>query len=273
MTEAAAWRALTREMDVWASAGRRIDFWWRDDDAAAVTPALARLLSLSSRYAAPLALAVIPQSAEDALATLLEAEGAPVQILQHGFSHDNHAPEGEKKQELGPHRDLAVMESELARGQARLGTLFGPRALPLLVPPWNRIAPALTARLPGLGIKGLSTFGPRREKWPVPGLLQVNCQLDPFAWKPARRFIGAVEFLAALVEELKTRRGAAEVVDEPLGLMTHHLYHDDAVWNFLESLLYELHKHGSARILKPAAAFGEAGLTLGFAPSRAGGKA
>lgn len=273
MTEAAAWRALTRELDAWASADRQIDFWWRDDDATAVTPALERLLSLSSRYSAPLALAVIPQSAEDALAALLEAEGALVQVLQHGFSHDNYAPEGEKKQELGPHRDLAVMESELAQGQARLGALFGPRALPLLVPPWNRIAPTLAARLPSLGIKGLSTFGPRREKWPVPGLLQVNCRLDPFAWKPARRFIGAAEFLTALVDELKTRRKATETLDEPLGLMTHHLYHDDAVWSFLESLLYALHKHGTARIIKPAAAFGEAGLTSGFAPSRAGGKA
>ncbi len=36
------------------------DFWWRDDDATTRTPALERLLALSTTPRLPLALAVIP---------------------------------------------------------------------------------------------------------------------------------------------------------------------------------------------------------------------
>ncbi len=274
MTGAAeAWAALGRELDAWGRAGHQIDVWWRDDDAIAPTPALTRLLELSKRFSAPLGLAVIPRRAETSLAALLEAEAAPVRVLQHGFCHKNHAPKTEKSQELGNHRPSIDVERELAAGQARLKALFGARALPLLVPPWNRIDPDLAARLPALGIKGLSTFGPRRDKWPAPGLLQVNCQLDPFAWKPVRRFLGAATCVGDMVAELERRRAMPTRAEEPLGLMTHHLYHDDALWDYLETLLNALYQHESVRILEPAAAFGEAGLNSGFAPSRAGVKA
>ena len=55
--------ALDRELDAWAAAGRVAEAWWRDDDATAPTPALARLLEARRAAGAPVALAVIPARA------------------------------------------------------------------------------------------------------------------------------------------------------------------------------------------------------------------
>ena len=66
------WTDLTRELDRWADSGRPATFWWRDDDALTVTPALDRLLGLARDHQAPLALAVVPAGATAALAASLD---------------------------------------------------------------------------------------------------------------------------------------------------------------------------------------------------------
>src|SRR5579872_2203932 len=152
------WGALEAELDIWQSAGRTASFWWRDDDAITRTRALDRLLALSED--APIALAVVPGYAERALAERL-ADIPAVTVLQHGWRHINHAPAGERKSELGAHRPLGQRLEQLRLGWERLRSLFGPRALGVLVPPWNRIAPDLVARLPELGLHGLSISGAR----------------------------------------------------------------------------------------------------------------
>jgi len=90
------WKALARELDAWARAGRTATFWWRDDDAVAPTPALKRLLRLAGRHRTPIALAVIPRPAVKSLFDRL-ADHANVRVLQHGYEHANHAPAGAKK--------------------------------------------------------------------------------------------------------------------------------------------------------------------------------
>ena len=172
------WRALDEELARWADLGRVATLWWRDDDASEVTPALDRLLALRARYDVGLGLAVIPERASSALAARIAADGATL-ALQHGYAHQNHAARGEKKMELGPHRPAMVVLGELGTGWMALERLFGVRALPVLVPPWNRIAPVLVPTLPEIGLSGLSTFGPRTRVDPVRGLRQVNTHLDP----------------------------------------------------------------------------------------------
>ena len=137
-----SWQALEEEAARWHEAGRSADLWWRDDDAADAGPALDRLLALHRETRAPLALAVVPAHATPALADRLAAETG-VDLLQHGYAHVNHAPAGEKKAELGPHRPAMIVLGELGTGWLALERLFGGRALAVMVPPWNRIAPAL----------------------------------------------------------------------------------------------------------------------------------
>jgi hypothetical protein len=242
-----AWDDLDRELDIWATTGRLATLWWRDDDAGADHPALRRLCELGP---APLTLAVIPA---DATALDLPAH---VSVVQHGHAHANHAGADGKKSEFPPGREPSLALTDLAGGRKRLAELFGPRLRPVLVPPWNRIAPALLPRLPRLGFHGLSTFSPRRAVHAAPALMQVNTHVDVIDWHGTRGFVGDGPALGQLVGHLAARRAGVADAAEPTGLLTHHLQHDEATWGFIGQLFQRTLKHPAARWLDVASAFG-----------------
>ena len=96
------WWHLNEELDAWATAGRSATLWWRDDDAVEPSPELDRLMTMAQARDLPIALAVIPARASEALAEWLKSLEARATLLQHGYAHQSHAREGEKKAELGP---------------------------------------------------------------------------------------------------------------------------------------------------------------------------
>ncbi len=247
-----AWQRLGRELDAWADQGRPATFWWRDDDAVGLTPALHRLLRLSRDYAVPVSLAVIPRDADTSLAGALSAyPGAAA--LQHGWAHANHAPPTNRKAEFGPHRPLAEMLAELRRGWRALAAFA--RRLPVLVAPWNRLDTALIRRLPEAGLRGVSTLGARAAAEPAPGVRQANVHVDLVDWADGRCFVGDERAIEGLVRHLGQRRAAAVDADEPTGLMTHHLVHADDCWGFLERLFAWTHPRAGVRWLDGEAVF------------------
>jgi hypothetical protein len=246
------WRDLDLELDAWAAAGSMASFWWRDDDATTPTPALDRLLHVAGRARVPLALAVIPALASDDLARRLGP--ATAAVLQHGYAHRNHAPDGAKKSELGDDRPVGEVLRELRLGRERLEALFGPRALPVLVPPWNRIAPTVMARLASGGFRGLSVYRARATARQG-DVSVVNAHLDPIDWKRGRGFVGEEAALALATTHLAARRLGQADRDEPTGLLTHHLVQDEAIWDFTAEFLARTTKHKAARWLAVASAF------------------
>lgn len=241
---------VRRELDLWAAAGRHATFWWRDDDARALTPELERLLALAGRHRAAIGIAVIPVGARPDLVARLR--GTPHRVFQHGLAHLNHAPPGFPKAELGPDRPTGVMLGELARGRDVLGALFG-EAPSVLVPPHNRITPALARALPLAGFGGLSTYG--RKPRAVPGLAWIDTQIDLINWTETRGFIGVNAAEAAIVGDLARRR-ADDFAGPPTGILTHHLAHDEATWDFLAAWLDLVAAHEAARLTAPAVLFG-----------------
>ena len=163
-----AWATLETELDAWAETGRTAQVWWRDDDAAAATPAFERLLQLAAGTGAPLALAVIPASAEPALARQVADQPADVTVLQHGFAHADHAPAAAKKCELVSPAARPAGIDELCQGPERLRRLSAQRFRPVLVPPWNRIAHDLLARLPAPRLGRPPTYHARAAPPPRP---------------------------------------------------------------------------------------------------------
>lgn len=249
---AGGWDSLAAELDLWAAAGRSATLWWRDDDATAPGAALDRLLDLGERRGVPVALAVIPARAEAALARALRGAA----VLQHGWTHANHAPPSAKKCELGDDRPVAAVTAELAEGWTRLSALIGPALLPVLVPPWNRIAPAVSAALPDLGFRALSTH--REHDAAVPGLTQVNTDLDPVDWRHGGGFLGTEAALAGAIDHLRARR-LGTVPERPTGLLTHHLAMDGGTWAFVDRFLAMTAGHPAARWLAASAVFAHAG--------------
>jgi len=244
----AAWDAFEAELARWRDAGRAPRFWWRDDDAHRADPALSRLIALARDHAVPLALAVIPQ----VLQSDMPGVGDPwVSLLQHGVDHRSRALPGEKKTEFPPHEPVEDALARLREGLRRLqggagaqtGEGPGYAVLPVLVPPWNRLAAsALLPLLPGAGYGGLSTFGPRRAAHPAPGLVQVNTHVDIIDWRGSRGFAGEAAVLQQALHQLQAQREGRADAGEAVGWLTHHAVHDAECWDFL-ARLFEATRH------------------------------
>jgi hypothetical protein len=242
----ASWSDLERELDGWADAGLAATLWWRDDDAAALNPDIERLVTLANDHRVPLHLAVIPRDLSDDLIAALQGS-AVVRVLQHGYAHVDHAPEGAGSWELGDHRPQSQVLEELAVGFARLGQAFGERFLPVLVPPWTRIDLALVARLPEVGLKALSMEGARTTRFAARNVVTLNAHCDPIKWKGGARFTGTERALDEIVRHLAARRQGRADVAEPTGLCTHHLAHDGETWDFVEALITRTLGHEAVR--------------------------
>ncbi|TYC67151.1 polysaccharide deacetylase family protein [Stappia sp. BW2] len=244
---------LTDHLDWFAERGRKVRFWWRDDDAVEPTPALERMLSLADSHNVDLAFAVIPKMATRALAERLAGEPHAL-VLQHGWQHKNFQRKdlGEKAAELGSRRDPDELMAELKSGHDRLQELFGEKFVKAMVPPWNRIDPEISRRLPGLGLPGLSTF-----TWHnFPRAHQLQSHIDILKWKKQVRFIGWESARLRFDLQLTRRRNTGT---EPVGLLTHHLVHDDGCFEFLDVFLEIAAHHEGAEWPEVKSLFGENG--------------
>ncbi len=252
-----AWHALTRELDLWQESGRTATFWWRDDDACEVTPALETMLAQRNTLGVPLALAVVPATATPALRERLGGI-AEVCVLQHGYSHKNFAHEGERKIELDGSRPAAYVVGDLATGAQALSKFAG--HLPVLVPPWNRISPHLLPFLPEIGITGLSTLGARTKPTAFPGLTANNVHIDPIDWRGklsgrAGSFAGTEAAVEQAVAHLSARRTGQADAAEATGLMTHHAVMETDSQDFVAEFISLVRDHPAANWLSAGEIF------------------
>jgi hypothetical protein len=251
------WPDLVDELDRWHEAGREATLWWRDDDAVAPTPQLRRLEAIARRI--PIALAVIPGAAQEALANWVADSTRSVPrphlvVLQHGWLHLNNAG-AEKKSEFPSARPQDEVDRDISAGRARLNELFGTLALPVLVPPWNRFDDSHLRLIAGCGVSAISRIKPRRTTRPAPGVVEVNVHVDLVGWKSGLGFIGEEAALGGLVGHLQARRSGEVCADEPTGILSHHLVQDDPTSAFLDRLVEETTRHMAARWLDAAEVF------------------
>ncbi|RUM98943.1 polysaccharide deacetylase [Pseudaminobacter arsenicus] len=233
------WQPLAEELNRWNHAGRTATFWLRDDDAVEPTAQLDRLLRLTGTFAIPTVLAVIPACTDEALADRLITE-PHISVAVHGWSHENHAPADEKKQELGPHRLRQIILTELATALARMQQLHGQRLIPMLVPPWNRIDSGLLPDLGALGFETLSVYGPAT---PSP-IRMLNSTIDLMDWHGTSGCHDHSLLVHGIVVQLQQ---AFEDGGDGVGLLTHHLVHDERAWTFLERLFETTLRHAACK--------------------------
>lgn len=260
MTSASdAWRPLIEELDAWGTKNLTATFWWRDDDAIEPSAALERMTALSVAHNVPLGLAVIPARATVALAEFLRPHSS-VDVLQHGFSHANHARRGERAAEFGRQRSLEVRLQDVRQGSQKLAHFD--RTQPIFVPPWNRYDADLAEKLRHHTIRAVSVFGPQRQ---LPdGIVECNCHCDIISWRTTRGFAGIEKSVSKIVNHLCARRAGAYPASEPTGVLSHHLNHDRGCWDFLDELFRLTTQHPGAQWLRPIEA-----VTAAFNPSPA----
>jgi hypothetical protein len=228
------WSPLKSELAIWRNEARALPLWWRDDDAVADTPSLQKLFALAQDLSLPVHVAVIPKPAQQSLVDACAATPWSVPLV-HGWTHENRAPEGEKKAEFGHPRKGAV--DETAHAVTHLNALFGDALVPVFVPPWNRIDPGLIPELPNQGYTALSTYTPRTTQNAAPGLVQINTHMDPIHWRGGGGLVDPETQITAMVQLLIDRRAGRADAAEPLGFLTHHLVHDHAIWEFTRACL------------------------------------
>uniref|UniRef100_B0SYA4 Polysaccharide deacetylase n=1 Tax=Caulobacter sp. (strain K31) TaxID=366602 RepID=B0SYA4_CAUSK len=237
---------LGPELRRWKASGHAPVFWWRDDDARQATAPLDRLLDLAGRFRAPVTVAAVPDGDIRGLAKACRHVPG-VELVIHGFRHENRAQPGRPSGEVNDSDQLADVMLELG---AALDVFHRAGVRPsLFVPPWNNAHPTLKK---AVGLRGLdlSCYGEMRSgDEPT----RLDTHLDVMRWKPKPRFRGALRFL------LRARRALAErrfkgLWDEPVGLLTHHLDHDERAWRFLEAFLPIAEPVSRMTIVAPLAA-------------------
>lgn len=245
------WKDLERCLEERNRDAAPLRFWLRDDDAISDTGPLRALGAWAERHETEILLAVVPEPAEASLTTAL-GEMPALRACLHGWAHKNHAPPDQKKQELGDHRPTDLVCEELSRGWTRLLQFAADTALPVLVPPWNRMAAAVVDQLPELGLQGISVFAEAFTR-DAPDTLKVrNCHLDIVDWRGTR---GGRNH-AGMIEELIGHVNSRAKAEQPIGVLTHHLVHDEAAWSFLGDLGKCVHDHPDARWAGPSEIFG-----------------
>jgi hypothetical protein len=213
-----ALQALAGELGIWSRMGRKAHFWWRDDDACRGSRELKSLLALLKTEC--VFLAVVPGLLRHDLVRMIESE-AHVCVLQHGWTHTNHAVAKCTSSEFPDHRPVDVVARELRAGQAILAEAFPKRSRPILVPPWHRCAHWILRDAVQLGFAGVSLESP-----PFPLLTrgypcETNTEIDLCDWSRNGAFIGTERLEALLVRALKLRREWAQQ-DLPVGILSHH---------------------------------------------------
>ena len=102
---------------------------------------------------------------------------------------------------------------------------------------------------PDAALQANTSLAWARRRVPA-GIVQVNTHGDIMDWN-ARAFAGEGAALGFLVAHLKARLAATADPDEPSGVLSHHLAHDEAAWGFLAKLLLRLRAHPAARACDP----------------------
>ena len=248
-------------------AGLRSSFWWRDDDLVAPSENLKRLASLTRDHPVRCLTAVIPALCQDALGeTLVDMPG--LVICQHGYSHENHEPDGQLKCEFGPERPIDGVYDEVSGGFRTLTRLFGPRFAPVFVGPWNRCAPKFGAVLVDVGFRGWSGFAAEPMRPSHPKLRSIDTHADVVAWTARPRLQPLEAISARLADALATLRVAAEQrprrgspgddaeILPPVGVLTHHRVLDEEAWTLLSELFAAISELPGAEWADPADLFG-----------------
>ena len=204
--------------------------FFRADDIGAPGSGFSQLLDTFARHDAPLALAVVPTWLTPQRWRVIRQTSVRKPHLwcwhQHGWRHWNHELDG-KKQEFGPARELAAIESDITRGRKRLCTIMGDTFQPIFTPPWNRCDHRTLTVLAKNKFSAVSRSAGRKPSGHLP-LPDIPIAVDLHTRKGKN---GKADWPAMLSE---LAYGLALPV---CGIMIHHQRMNSAAFDFLDILL------------------------------------
>jgi hypothetical protein len=232
-------------------------FWVRDDDASTVSVELDKLCQLATRHELNIGLATIPSKLDGSLVNFLDGERLHFHPMCHGWQHVNYGGKG-RPAEFGPDRPQSALFEDGRLAFETFAKHFGSTGV-VFVPPFGRITDAMVEVLPEIGFVGVSKGPSAMERrmtrlaWvPSPVRLPTrksvphfDVHIDPIDWRRrTARDVAAVS--AEIVGHLRLRRNGFVSSDLPIGILTHHLAHDDAMWALCDDLFGALRQEAGA---------------------------
>ena len=204
--------------------------FFRDDDVAAPGRPFAQLMELFDQLRVALNLAVVPAWLTRMRWRSIKPPGSSADGLwcwhQHGWRHKNYETAG-KKQEFGPGRSLAALESEIVRGRRRLESLIGDNFFPVFTPPWNRCDRRTLQLLQKHDYIAVSrSQNPNNSN--LKDLPDFCVSVDLHTRKDRNSASGWINFLAELQKGIASGH---------CGIMIHHNRMNAAAFEYLEILL------------------------------------
>ena len=113
----------------------------RDDDVWTLERSFVEFFELMFKLKIPVVYGVIPARLEKEAAIFLKKakvkEPNLLDIVQHGYAHQNYAPQGEKKYEFGENRTYEQQFSDIERGMKLMRQWFGPLMTEGFTPPYH----------------------------------------------------------------------------------------------------------------------------------------
>jgi hypothetical protein len=271
------WDEVRRELDCWTDAGLTAKFWVRDDDAFQLSENLERLHDLATRHNVKIGLAVIPGKVVADLSDFLDDNTQQFYPMCHGWKHTNYNRKN-RPAEFGPDRQISSMIIDAKSALDLFSRRFG-KAKAIFVPPFNRATPALIRALPSIGFFGVSLmpnslerkilqFGSRLN-WRLAikildfssGGPRIDVHLDLINWK-TKTAQETKTIVNQLVQHLRGRRLGFLAAGTPIGLLTHHLDHDERIWCFCDEVLEVLRSHAAVDFIDVAKWADECSLKL-----------
>lgn len=248
---------VVAELGRWERASLRARFWLRDDDAVTVTDPLMQLGALGQKHDVKIGLAVVPGNLDDRLVTYLQGDGAPrFTPLCHGWTHANYGTHSAPDEFGG----LRAADEVLADGEKAHSVFVKsfPDVPAVFVPPYGNLSAQVEPQMRRLGFAAISNspslFLQRlariQSKFaylppnPLPVFAldgrcrssDLNAHIDVIDWR--RKTAQTAEIIyAGLLGELRLRRKKYVPASTPIGLLAHHLVHDEAIWERLDELL------------------------------------
>jgi hypothetical protein len=258
------WEDTQRELDRWAGQGLKATFWIRDDDAIETSDRLTRLHDLAERHDVTIGLAAIPAKLHPNLPQYIRKDGYRFHPMCHGWRHVNHARAGSRPSEFGRERPISALIRDARLAHRAFSNHFGDVGA-VFVPPFGRISRALVSVLPEIGFSGISGAAGWLERklshfsdWHVripatasfsrSDMPKLDVQIDPIDWRD-RTAHEPLVISQALVRCLRARRFGLLASTLPIGLVTHHLDHDERVWQICDNILGLLRRHEAIRFL------------------------
>jgi hypothetical protein len=257
------WARVHGELDRWAGQGLTARFWVRDDDACKMSRPLARLHALAREYNITVGLAVIPGRLQPEILDFLGTARQNFFPMCHGWKHTNHGTR-KKPGEFGDNRSFSIVHDDAVLAYNGFCEFFGSSKKVVFVPPYGCITEPLVDALPGIGFAAVSAGSSPLEarisrlvgkiwtpviKIPIRSTVpRIDAQIDLIDWR-RRTARDARSVAENLVGHLRLRRRGFLDVDRPIGLLTHHLDHDEQVWRSCGELVDSLRRHKSVTFL------------------------